>query len=143
MRCGWIVDPDQSPMKEEKIIWGGECQVHRPLFTERFGESAMFTDISLQVALVGQEFRASAKFTDLSLQIPFAGAKFTDLSLQIPLCRCQVYRSPFTDPSLQADGKKNTIGKMPTTNPVLEPYLVDKAEDSQPKDLEFINCVLD
>jgi hypothetical protein len=30
----------------------------------------MFTDLSLQVALVGKEFRASAKFTDLSLQIP-------------------------------------------------------------------------
>jgi hypothetical protein len=40
-------------MEEEKIIWGGECQVHRPLFTGRFGESAMFTDLPLQVALVG------------------------------------------------------------------------------------------
>ena len=35
MLCGWIVDQDQSPMEEEKIIWGGECQVHRPLFTGR------------------------------------------------------------------------------------------------------------
>jgi len=40
-------------MEEEKIIWGGEHQVHRPLFTGHFGESAMFTDLSLQVALVG------------------------------------------------------------------------------------------
>jgi len=64
--CGWIVDQDQSPMEEDKIIWRGECQFHRPLFTGRFGESA----------------------------------KFTHLSLQIPLCRCQVYRSPFKDPSL-------------------------------------------
>ena len=64
-------------MEEEKIIWGGECQVHRPVCTGCFGESPMFTDLSLQVALVGEEFRASAKFTDLSSQIP--------------LCRCQVY----------------------------------------------------
>jgi hypothetical protein len=64
-------------MEEEKIIWGGECQVHRPLFTGHFGESAVFTDFSLQVALVGKEVRASAKFTDLSSQIPHY--------------RCQVY----------------------------------------------------
>jgi hypothetical protein len=38
------VDQDQSPIEEEKIIWGGECQVHRPLFTGHFGESAMLTD---------------------------------------------------------------------------------------------------
>ena len=29
----------------------------------------MFTDLSLQVALVGQDVMAAAKFTDLSLQI--------------------------------------------------------------------------
>jgi len=40
-------------MEEEKIICGGKCQVYRPLFTGCFGESAMFTDLSLQVALVG------------------------------------------------------------------------------------------
>jgi hypothetical protein len=40
-------------MEEEKIIWGGECQVHRPLFTGCFGESTIFTDLSLQVAIVG------------------------------------------------------------------------------------------
>jgi hypothetical protein len=33
MHFGWIVDHDQSPMEEEKITWGGERQVHRPLFT--------------------------------------------------------------------------------------------------------------
>jgi hypothetical protein len=93
-------------MEEEKIIWGGECQVHRPLFTGRFGESAMFTDLSLQVTLVGLEFRASAKFTDLSLQIP--------------LCRCQVYRSPFTDPSLKADGKKKKKKKESAWSTVLQ-----------------------
>ncbi len=38
-----------------------------------------------------------------------AGANFTDLYSQIPLCRFQAYRSPFTDPSLQADGKKIKI----------------------------------
>ena len=32
---------------------GGEYQVHRPLFTGRLGESAMFTDLTLQVAPVG------------------------------------------------------------------------------------------
>jgi hypothetical protein len=67
-------------MEEEKIIWGRECQVHRPLFTGRFGESTMSTDLS--------------------------SAKFTDLSSQIPLCRCQVYQSPLTHPSLKADDKK-------------------------------------
>jgi hypothetical protein len=51
--CGWIVNQDQSLMEEEKTIWGGECQFHRPLLTGRFGESTMFTDLSLQVALVG------------------------------------------------------------------------------------------
>jgi hypothetical protein len=53
MHFGWIVDQDQTPKEEEKIIWGGECQ-----------------DLSLQVALVDLEFRASAKFTNLPLQIP-------------------------------------------------------------------------
>ena len=43
----------------------------------------MFTDLSLQVALVGKEVRAAAMFTDLSLQIPIASTMFTDLSLQI------------------------------------------------------------
>jgi hypothetical protein len=45
-------------MKEEKIIWGGECQAHRPHFTSCFGEITMFTDLSLQVGMVGKEFRA-------------------------------------------------------------------------------------
>jgi hypothetical protein len=40
-------------MEEEKIICGGECQDHRPLFIGHFGESNMFTDLSLQVALMG------------------------------------------------------------------------------------------
>ncbi len=57
--------------------------VYRPLFTGRFGQCTKFTDLSLQVALVGKAIRAAAQFTDLSLQIPIAGAKFTYLSLQI------------------------------------------------------------
>jgi hypothetical protein len=77
MLCGWIVDQDQSPTEEEKTIWGGECQVHKPLFTGLFGESTMSTDLSLQsgqvpslpISLHRSSF-ASAKFTDLPLQIP-------------------------------------------------------------------------
>ncbi len=77
MLCGWIVDQDQSPTEEEKTIWGGECQVHKPLFTGLFGESTMSTYLSLQsgqvpslpISLHRSSF-ASAKFTDLPLQIP-------------------------------------------------------------------------
>jgi hypothetical protein len=35
MLCGWVVDPDQSPIEEENIIWE---------------ESAKFTDFSSPVA---------------------------------------------------------------------------------------------
>jgi hypothetical protein len=83
-----------------RSLWG-ECHVHRPLFTGR----------------------------------P------SGLGVQ---AKCQVYRSLFIDPPLQVPSlpislyrslpigrwKKNTIGKMPTANPVKEPYLVVKAEDS-------------
>ncbi len=40
------------------------------LYRLLWGECHMFTDLSLQVALVGKEFRASAKFTDPPLQVP-------------------------------------------------------------------------
>ncbi len=59
MHFGWIVDQDQAPKEEEKIIWGGGCQVHRPLFTGRpsgFGIQGkcqvyqfLFTDPPLKV----------------------------------------------------------------------------------------------
>ncbi len=42
----------------------------------------MFTDLTLQVALMGQELWAVAKSIDLSLQAPMAGTKLADLSLQ-------------------------------------------------------------
>ena len=45
----------------------------------------MFTDLSLQVTLVGKEVRAAAKFINLSLQIPIAGTKFTNLFTDHPL----------------------------------------------------------
>ena len=43
----------------------------------------MFTDLSLQVALVGKEVWAAAKFTDRSLQILIVSTRFTNLSFQI------------------------------------------------------------
>ncbi len=63
----------QSPMEEEKIIWGGECQVHRPLFTGRY-RFPYWVRNSGQVPSLPISLHRS----------PFAGAKFTELPLQIP-----------------------------------------------------------
>jgi len=83
-----------------RSLWG-ECHVHRPLFTGHPSGLGVQGKCHVYPSL------------------------FIDPPLQVPSLPISLYRSlPI------GRWKKNTIGKMPTANPVKEPYLVVKAEDS-------------